>query len=694
MNEDGNQTILLIFMAVIVIIFIGIVIAYLFLRKKLQNEDVIKINNLRKGTEERNFSWEVFYQKLYIRYIKIPFIKTYLFKIRRRLEINNIDDEFATRLQASKIITKALLVIIPLTFLVIFLTHSNMLLMGIILIFEIFMVDSFTDSMVNKIDNNLLIQQADFFAQMRHSYHENNMVAEAIYSTAQDTEHIDVARQAERIYEILNSSDPENELEKYYDVAPNNYLREFAGISYLTQEFGDRKIDNTSLYLRNLENITQEMQLEILKRDKLNYVFQSLSVIAIVPIVLLEPLKNWAVDNFSFTKEFYKGNMGTIMQIAIMVATFVCYILIRKLKDNGSTRLVQNNQNPWQEKLYKRKIVKKFIDMVMPKPGTKEYRKDERLLKDAGSRLKIRWVYINKVLACILTFIVSMVVFILIHQIQINFVYTEPTTTYNLIGEMSEKEEKKAMQVTQRQNKIIDQFRRKQDTTINQIKTAMKRSKDYKDIKDDDIETEANQILEKLKIVNDEYLKWFEVLLRLAFAVVGYLGPTLLIKFQIKVRQMEMEDEVMSFQTIIMMLMKIERVDVEMILEWLERYADIFKEPIGKCLNNYESGAWESLEEMKDEVSYEPFIRIIESLQTSVEKVPIREAFEELDSDRDYYKEKRKETNERLIAKRGRIGRTIGFAPMIITFVGYLIIPLVYIGLTSMTSSFDQMSKM
>ena len=93
-------------------------------------------------------------------------------------------------------------------------------------------------------------------------------------------------------------------------------------------------------------------------------------------------------------------------------------------------------------------------------------------------------------------------------------------------------------------------------------------------------------------------------------------------------------------------------------------------------------------------MSYEPFIRIIESLQTSVEKVPIREAFEELDSDRDYYKEKRKETNERLIAKRGRIGRTIGFAPMIITFVGYLIIPLVYIGLTSMTSSFDQMSKM
>jgi hypothetical protein len=143
-----------------------------------------------------------------------------------------------------------------------------------------------------------------------------------------------------------------------------------------------------------------------------------------------------------------------------------------------------------------------------------------------------------------------------------------------------------------------------------------------------------------------------------------------------------------------MMLMKIERVDVEMILEWLARYSDIFREPINKCLNNYESGAWESLEDMKNEVTYQPFIRIIESLQTSVEKVPIREAFEELDADKDYYKDKRKETNDRLIAKKGRIGKVIGFAPMVVAFVGYLIVPLVLIGMESMNNSFDEMSSM
>ena len=35
------------------------------------------------------------------------------------------------------------------------------------------------------------------------------------------------------------------------------------------------------------------------------------------------------------------------------------------------------------------------------------------------------------------------------------------------------------------------------------------------------------------------------------------------------------------------------------------------------------------------------------------------------------------------------IGRAIGFAPMVTIFVGYLIIPLVFIGMTSMTTSMN-----
>ena len=264
----SNQLIYII-MGVTVGAFLLILIAYLILRKKMQKSEYKEIQRLQKGTKQKKFSAEVLYQKLYITYIKIPFIKRYIFKIRRRLEIINIDDEYNTRKDASKILTKSLAILIPVIIISIIITSSNYLLMFIVLIFELFMVDTLIDGYVDKIDDNLLKQQIQFFSEIRHAYHEFNMVEEAIYQVSQDDE-LDISKQGEKIYEILISDDPETELEKYYDVAPNSFLKEFAGISYLTKEFGDRKVNGASLYLKNVDNITQELQLEILKRDKLN----------------------------------------------------------------------------------------------------------------------------------------------------------------------------------------------------------------------------------------------------------------------------------------------------------------------------------------------------------------------------------------------------------------------------------------
>ena len=689
----SNEVLLYIVIAAVAMLAI-IIIAFLILNKKMQSSEMKQIRALRQGTEKSSFSADIIFQKLYLNYRKIPILKRYLLKLRRRLEITNIDDEYLTRKQSAQILTKALGIIIPTTILIIVLTKSNLLLMAMLLIFELFLIDTIIDGMVDKIDNNLLKQQIDFFSEIRHAYHEYNMVEEAIYQTAQEMEN-EVSRQAEKIYEVLISDDPEMELEKYYDVAPNSYLKEFAGISYLTKEFGDRKTDtSSSLYLKNLNNITQEMQLEILKRDKLDYVFQSLSVIAIVPLLALEPIKSWSVSQFSFTQSFYYGKNGMIAQLLIVILTFVCYILTRKLKDNGSTKIEIRADHPWEDKVYNIPFIKPLVDSFVPKDGTKERRKLRNLMKDSACKDKIQWIYVKRLALAVLTFIGSLVIFVQLHNIQVKYIYSEPTTDYDIIGEMTEKDRKKADELTASDNKFLDKFKGKTDTTQKDIEKAMRKSSDYKNSSDDEIKTAAERVLGKLRQINSEYLSWFEMLLAFVFAIIGYNLPIWLLYFQAKMRQIEMEDEVMQFQTIILMLMRIERVNVEMILEWLERYSNIFKEPITQCVNNYESGPWEALEEMKDEVNYKEFIRIVESLQAAVEKIPIAEAFDELDSEREYYQARRKESNERLIAKKGRIGKAIGFAPMVALFVGYLIVPLVFIGLTSMTTSFNTMTSM
>lgn len=688
----SNQVIYMVMgFSVAAIVIIGIV--YYILSQKMQKSEYKNIQKLQRGTKTSGFSTEVLFQKLYLTYSRIPFLKRYILKLRRRLEILNIDDEYATRRDSAKIITKALVIVLPLFIITILVTKSNYLLMFILIMFEIFMIDLLIEGSVDKKDDELLIQQLDFFSEIRHAYHEFNMVEEAIYQVSQDDEK-EVSRQGEKIYDILISDDPETELEKYYDVAPNNFLKEFAGLSYLTKEFGDRKVDGASLYLKNVDNITQEMQIEILKRDKLNYVFRSLSFISIAPVMLLEPLRTWAVSNFSFVRNWYYGKSGMIVQILILLITFVSYVLVRKLKDNGAVNMnTKNIENPWQSKVYKNKFAKKIVDLFIPKEGTKEYKNVKDLLKDAASPLKMEWVYVNRICLAIVTFIASLFIFMYLHQVAIDYEYTQPTTDYNLMSGMSAKDEKKAMELTKQDNVFLDMFRGKIKTTQDDVQKAVERSKFYEDATDDEIKTATERIYDKLQVVNSEYLKWFEILLACVFAIVGYMSQIWLLMFQSKMRQLEMEDEVMQFQTIILMLMRIERINVEMILEWLERYSNIFKSQITKCVNNYEAGAWEALEEMKNEISYVPLIRIVESMQAAVEKIPIKDAFDELDSEREYYRDKRKESNERLIKRKGMIGKVIGFAPMVCLFVGYLIIPLVFIGLTSMSSTMSSMSS-
>ena len=272
-----------------------------------------------------------------------------------------------------------------------------------------------------------------------------------------------------------------------------------------------------SLYLKNLNNITEEMQIEILKRDKLDYVFQSLSFIAIAPILFIQPLKNWSISNFDFTRSFYEGKVGLIVQMLIIVLTFACYLLIRKVKDTTSKTNTKNTQNPWQEKLYRIDSIKRIINAFIPKKGTKQYKKLTKTMKEAASKDKIEWIYINRIFLAILIFFLSIFFLDRFHKTSIDYIYTTPTTSYNLIS-MSDKQEKAAMEVTRIDNIFLDMFKGKPKVTEAQIESKVRNSKYFVDSDEEEITEAVSRIYSKLQTINSEYIRWFEVLLALVFA--------------------------------------------------------------------------------------------------------------------------------------------------------------------------------
>ena len=205
-------------------------------------------------------------------------------------------------------------------------------------------------------------------------------------------------------------------------------------------------------------------------------------------------------------------------------------------------------------------------------------------------------------------------------------------------------------------------------------------------------DTDIDRVMEKIEGIKNNYLKFWEVIIALLVAWIVYFIPNIILFIKNKIRALEKEDEVMQFQSIILMLMYIERVDVQTLLEWLERYSYAYKEPIATALNNYEAGAIEALEDLKDAVPQKDFRRIVEALISAVERIPIRDAFDELETERTFQYERRKDTNERIINKKTSMGKGIGFTPLIILVAGYFVGPLLLVSIMQLMQYFETMT--
>ena len=126
---QGNNT-LLILIYVLVGAIACLIIAFLILQakqKKIYGKEMKKIKALRQGVKQKSFDVDILFQKLYIFYSKTPFLKTYLKKMRRKMEILYLQDEYRTRKASAQVISKGIIIAILIAIVTVLLTKSDFL---------------------------------------------------------------------------------------------------------------------------------------------------------------------------------------------------------------------------------------------------------------------------------------------------------------------------------------------------------------------------------------------------------------------------------------------------------------------------------------------------------------------------------------------------------------------------------------
>lgn len=669
---------------------IGVIVYYQITKKKYAKNKVLykKDQIVIKNKSSFKDIFDKVFQTFYLVALKIPVVSYYTRKTRLKLEMVNDYTEYEIRRRTGKIILISVIFVFAALF--IFLNVVDDLMMSLIVIIMVFVVnDVIIDSQVNKVADKIIRQIPEVFTEIRHSFHEHGMVVEAFEECIDELEDKEIMPQIRRIHDAITAENPEVQLEKYYDVAPNRFLKLFAGVSYLTMELGDRKVDGISVYLKNLNNILNDAYLDILKRDKINYLFRSLTIIAVVPIFFIDILQNWSQSNFPALINFYTSSFGFIIKALILISIFVSYFALKVIKDDSNqVKFDRISQKRWQERVYKIPVIQKLVNAFMPAENTKKYLKKSQNIKGINAYLTMEWFYVNKFTYAIVTFLIVLILALNMHYIDIQSVYTDLEEEFISLGQLSEEDQKAAELYSAKDAEVVKELKNKGDLTDDDIKATLAAAGQTST--DEDVE----RIKGKIENVKSAYLKFWEVIIAVVAAWIAYFVPDLILIIKNKIREMEKEDEIMQFQSIILMLMYIERIDVQTILEWLERYSYAYKEPIATALNNYEAGALEALEELKDAVPHKDFKRIVEGLISAVERIPIRDAFDELETERSFYYERRKEANERLIQKKYTYGKALGFTPMIILIAGYFVGPLMVVSVMQMVQYFNTMNNM
>ncbi len=183
------------------------------------------------------------------------------------------------------------------------------------------------------------------------------------------------------------------------------------------------------------------------------------------------------------------------------------------------------------------------------------------------------------------------------------------------------------------------------------------------------------------------------VVIGLLFGFLGYLAPLFFLMYRRRLRRMSLQFEVEQFQLLLGILVMMERMSVEQVLQWLERFAHHFKRPLQTCMYSFASGGWQALEEMKEQTGYPPFTRLIEKLQLAVERIELVDAFDDLTNDRDYLQEQRKLVFEKMIHSKMVLGKLIGFIPLYAVVFLYLMAPMLYVSAQEMQTYYQQMQS-
>lgn len=659
---------------------------------KLKREKEQTLGGKRKS---QNYSklLNKYAQGIYNILLRIPLVKTGLLQIRKKLETLSVYDEYSLRREVVKIIA-VIIGFFTVGCLILLIIQPSWLIVFWILLGLLMLSGAFVEFFVYRVEAKLLVQLKNFINRVNFNYQQTKMIDEAIFDGIQYAGP-EMKVHAERIYNIINSLEPEKELSQYEEVAPTRYLRVLAGLTLLVKERGDHFSEKGSSFINGITAINKELNDEILYRSRLTFALRSLSTLALIPIFFALPVKNWSTLNFPTTEQFYSSRIGFLSEIAVYAISVGCYLIIRKMKqiNEASATEIRSSRIKWEKWLLdKIPFLDKISTAFTPRNTSKRYREQQQLIKEANESFTVKELTVQRIVWSLLVFVALVSSFTFAHYREEQSVLNQKAVSSMFTSTISDKELKQHNQLMEYDKKLIMDLKEVDVLPSADELKSMIADQLGLDLNDPQVEKSYERIVAKWSIVSTSFLQWWEVFLAILFAWATTYIPIFILMFKRRERLKQMEKEVYQLLVIIAILRDFEGMGVFIILNWLQRFSIAFKGSITIAIEEFDSGGEEALEKLAEANTFEPFQQIVERLKLSLVKLSIKEAFQSIEMEREFYLEQRRDEQRQSIESKSRLGNFLGLAPLAALIFIYLIFPIMYLAIKESGQIMDMLS--
>lgn len=704
---SGNDIMVVISALCLGIILLLVTIAY---RKSLSHKKELEDTIFKGKTSKKRYKGVSKWLNVYTTYTKLPFFKSLIDKIYKQYIMLFPDDLKLARKRAAVVLTT--LTAVSLSIIVAaLLAHATMVAFAAIFVGIIIFGDAYIVNKLDKEELKLLKEFNAFMSDVRFHYMESEIVDEAVFVSIENCGKL-AKPHAERIYQVLQSDDVQEEAKKYNHLISIPQIKAFLLVLITVQQYGDLRIKDQSLFLDNLKNITREINIEILLRDLKRASFKMLDVISLVPIFAIEPIENFSIGIIPELESTYYGVSGLILTMVAFGLSIGVHAIIEVFKEHDK---IYMDEHPLLTKLSEIKMIEKLLNNY----ESSRYNKMVKLsaeLKSVGESLTPRLFVLKQILFAVIAFCLGNLLFVGVHESSKNRIINSTVSIESEIVSTNADDLVAVLQMVPwytnqyKGNTLVDEEGKIVSTmgdifsvaSVSDLVTMSGARFDPEAIESEELilsnkklnvatireimasdkmiknsttlQAAAQQVYNRIKNYHKEYYHWWELLIVLSISVLGYWVPIIKLRITKGSAQRRMEDEVIQFQTIIMMIAFFERTTIYSILEWMNEFATVFKDSITTCLNHMNAGDEDALDTLIEEENFPMFTMLIENLKMS-DRVGVSQAFNNIGIVRENFQMTREQATQLRVKSNATVASLLIMVPFLFVIFGFLVYP-------------------